>query len=93
VQVANGTNVAGLAAKYTQILMVKGWDTLPAGNGTHVNSTIVYYTGQFRAEALEIASTIGVSSSSVQALGGLDPITGARSDDVIVLLGPNLAIG
>lgn len=93
VQIANGTEVTGLAARYTQKLMTLDWDTLPPGNGPHVSATVVYYNGDNRAAALEIASEIKVASSVVRPLGGLDPIAGAKNDDVIVVLGPNSAIG
>jgi len=93
VQVANGTNTTGLAGSFTQKLMLQGWDTLPAGNGPHVAATIIYYNPPYRKAALEVATTVGVSSSVVHPLGGANPIAGSNSDDVIVVLGPNSAIG
>jgi uncharacterized protein YggE len=94
VQVANSTQKSGLAGHYTQILMTQDWDTLPAGNApTAVKATIVYYNPGYKNEALEIASTIKVPSSAVKPLGGADPIAGYATDDVIVDLGPNSAIG
>jgi len=93
VQVANGTNTPGLAATFTQKLKLQNWDVLPPGNGPHVAATIIYYNPPFLKAAKEVAATIGVSSSVVHPLGGLTPITGASSDDVIVVLGPNSAIG
>jgi 16S rRNA G966 N2-methylase RsmD len=92
VQVANGTNTTGLAASFTQKLMLQGWDTLSPGNSAHVAATIIYYNPPFRKEALEIAATVRVSSSVVHPLGGANPIAGSNSDDVIVVLGPNSAI-
>lgn len=92
VQVANGTITAGLAAKFTQMLMTQNWDTLPPGNSPRVAATIIYYNPPFRKAALEIATTVGVNSSVVHPLNGLNPIAGASSDDVIVVLGPNSAI-
>lgn len=92
VQVANGTITTGLAAKFTQMLMTQDWDTLPPGNSPRVAATIIYYKPPFRKAALEIAATVGVNSSVVHPLNGLNPIAGASSDDVIVVLGPNSAI-
>jgi hypothetical protein len=92
VQVANGTNSPGLAASFTQKLMLQGWDTLPPGNSPHVAATIIYYNPPFRKAALEVAATVRVSSSVVHPLGGANPIAGSNSDDVIVVLGPNSAI-
>lgn len=92
VQVANGTNSPGLAASFTQKLMIQGWDTLPPGNGPHVAATIIYYNPKYHKAALEIASTVRVSSSVVHPLNGANPIAGSSNDDVIVVLGPNSAI-
>jgi hypothetical protein len=89
VQVANGTSITGLAAHYTQELTTQNWDTLPAGNGPTVKSTIVYFHPGYQAAAKLIAKTIDVSSSSVRALGKAKPVTGYATDDVIVVLGPN----
>jgi|SRR5665213_1617851 len=93
VQVANSTKTAGLAGHYTQILMTQDWDTLPAGNAAAIPATIVYYNPGFKKDALEIAATINVSASSVKPLNGAVPIKGSTTDDVIVVLGPNSAIG
>jgi hypothetical protein len=92
VQVANGTNSPGLAGSFTQKLMIQGWDTLPPGNSAHVAATIIYYNPNYRQAALEIASTVRVSSSVVHPLNGANPIAGSSGDDVIVVLGPNSAI-
>jgi hypothetical protein len=87
VQVANGTDVTGLAATYTKKLMTQDWDTLPPVNGPTENKTVIYYnTGQLKA-AQEVATTIHVSLSAIHPLGSLKPLPGASSDDVIVILG------
>ncbi|MGH3732143.1 MAG: LytR C-terminal domain-containing protein [Acidimicrobiales bacterium] len=93
VQVANGTNVTGLAATYTQKLMTQDWDTLPPVNGPAEKSTIIYYNrGQLKA-AREIAATIKVSTSAIHPLTNqnLSPITGVSGDDAVVILGNNSA--
>ena len=92
VQVANGTNTVGLARTYTQQLLTLGWDTLPEMNGPKVASTIIYYNPGYANAASEIASEINASSSSVQPLNGQQPVAGSSTDDVIVILGPDLAI-
>lgn len=92
VQVANGTTTAGLARTYTQQLQTLGWDTLPQVNAARVASTIVYYNPKFLWAAQQIASAIKVSSSAIHPLGGLRPVAGASGDDVIVILGPDVAI-
>jgi hypothetical protein len=87
VQVANGTNVTGLAATYTQKLMTQDWDTLPPVNGPTEKKTIIYYIpGQLKA-AQEVASTISVNLSAIHPLGSLKPLTSVSGDDVIVILG------
>jgi DNA-binding transcriptional regulator LsrR (DeoR family) len=87
VQVANGTTVSQLAAKYTQELQTQDWDTLPPVNGPLEKKTVIYYnTGQLKA-AEEVATTIHVSQSAIHPLGTLKPVSGASGDDIIVVLG------
>lgn len=92
VQVANGTSTTGLARTYTQRLLTLGWDTLPQMNGPKVTATVIYYNPGFKWAAVEIASEIHASTKSVQPYNGQNLITGALTDDVIVILGPDLAI-
>lgn len=92
VQVANGTATAGLARTYTQQLMTLGWNTLPEMNGPKVNSTIIYYNPGFLWAAQSIATALKVNASVAQPLNGQQPVAGASSDDVIVILGPELAV-
>jgi hypothetical protein len=88
VQVANGTDIANLAEHFTQILMTQDWDTLSPENGPHVSATTIYFTTGFQKAALEVAQAIKVSPSAVHVLHG-NPVAGASTDDVIVILGPN----
>ncbi|NNN01397.1 MAG: LytR C-terminal domain-containing protein [Acidimicrobiaceae bacterium] len=92
VQVANGTLTTGLARAYTQQLLTIGWNALPETNGPRVAATVVYYNPGFRSAALEIAREIHVKAKAVQALNGQTPVSGAANDDVIVVLGPDVAI-
>ena len=92
VQVANGTSVSGLARTYTQQLEALNWDALPQVNGPKVTATTIYYNPGFLWAAQEIAGEIKVSSSAIQPLNGLNPVPGASGDDVIVILGPDVAI-
>lgn len=87
VQVANGTTVANLAGRYTQMLTTQDWDALPPINGPTESKTVIYYnTGQLSA-AEEVAATIKVSTSAIRPLGAARPVSGAAGDDVIVILG------
>jgi hypothetical protein len=92
VQVANGTLTSGLARSYTQQLLTLGWDALPEANGPRVTSTVVYYNPGFKWAAVQIANAIHVRATAVQSLNGQTPVSGAASDDVIVVLGPDAAI-
>ena len=92
VQVANGTAVSGLARTYTQQLEALYWDALPQVNGPKVTATTIYYNPGFLWAAQEIASEIKVPASAIQPLNGLNPVSGASGDDVIVILGPDVAI-
>ena len=91
VQVANGTSIRGLARTYTQQLQIQGWNTLAEINGPHLGNTVVYYNPGFLADAQAIASELHVSD--VQPLGGTAVVPGAVQDDVVVILGPDLANG
>ena len=92
VQVANGTTTSGLARAYTQQLVTLGWDTLPQVNAARVASTTIYYNPKFLWAAEQIANAIKVSRSAIHPLGGLRPVAGASGDDVVVILGPDVAI-
>jgi len=94
VQVLNGTSIAGLAHTWSQFLTVRTWDVLPPTNSTATTTaTIVYYTGSFSWAATKIAASIKVPASAVKPLGTATPVAGAASDDVIVVLGPNVGKG
>jgi hypothetical protein len=92
VQVANGTDKTGLARLYTQRLMTLGWDALPEMNGPKVSETIVYFHTGFVWAAREIAKDIEVKASQIKPLHNLAPVSGAASDDIVVILGPDLAV-
>lgn len=93
VQIANGTLVTGLAGTYTQQLLTDGWDVLPALNalGTRPSATEIFYNPGFKQAALMVAGSIHISRLAVKPLGGLNPVAGSQSDDVIVVLGPDAA--
>ncbi len=92
VQVANGTLTSGLARSYTQLLITQGWDTLPQLNASRTTKTIVYFNPGFQWAAQQIANQIKVPKSAVTPLNGASPVPGASGDDVIVILGPDVAV-
>lgn len=94
VQVANGTTTANLAHDYTQKLLTLGWDALsPVNANSHAAATVIYFNPGYKWAALEIAAEVKVSASAVQPLGGANPAPGASRDDVVVVLGPDVAVG
>ena len=94
VQVANGTSTAGVATRVTQTLQTQGWNTLPPVNATsQVAASTVYYAANRRTEALQIAQELALPASVVQPLTTSVPVPGSAGDDIVVLVGPNLATG
>ena len=92
VQVANGTSTSGVATTLTNTLQAAGWNTLPPVNATSsASSSVVYYAANRKWAAEEIATELKLSSSAVQPLTTSVPVPGAAGDDVIVLIGPDLA--
>lgn len=89
VQVANGTKTPGLARTVTQRLMTQGWDMMPGINGPRVSRTVIYYRAGFVGEAMSIHQYLNVGS--IQQMGASSPVSGAIDDDVVVLVGPDLA--
>jgi hypothetical protein len=57
-----------------------------------VSATVIYYNPGFLWAAQEVANEIKVSTSAIQPLNGLNPVSGSSGDDVIVILGPDIAI-
>ena len=91
VQVANGTTISGLAGTYTTKLQIQGWNTLPRVNGPTETATVIYYHPSFLWAAQAIAVEIGVPASAARPLGTATPVPGATGDDVVVILGPDVA--
>jgi len=92
VQVANASSTSGAATKVTQQLQTAGWDTLPPVNATaKVPTSVVYYAANRKPAALEIAVELHLAASAVQPLTASVPVPGAAGDDVVVLIGPDLA--
>ena len=76
----------------TNTLQTAGWNTLPPVNATSsASSSVVYYAANRKWAAEEIATELKLPSSAVQPLTTSVPVPGAAGDDVIVLIGPDLA--
>jgi hypothetical protein len=92
VVVANGTQVNGAAAHFTQVLQAQGWSTSTPTNAlTPSATTVVYYTPTMQASAAVIASELGVSSSAVQPMPATAPVTNITGLDIVVVVGSDLA--
>lgn len=91
VEVANGTSTTGLAATYTHQLVALAWNAISPENGPKASTTVIYYRAGYEWAADEIAASLKVSTSEVKPIGSLRGVSGSSSDDVVVLLGPNLA--
>ena len=92
VQVANASSTAGAATRVTQQLQTLGWNTLPPVNATsQVPSSQIYYAKGRKTAALEVAAELKVAKSAVAPLTTSVPVPGAAGDDVVVLVGPDLA--
>ena len=92
VQVANGSTTAGVATTVTQQLQTLGWDTLPPVNASStVPASVVYYAANRKPEALEIATELKLAATAVQPLTTSVPVANASGDDVVVVVGPDLA--
>ncbi|HXX91674.1 MAG TPA: LytR C-terminal domain-containing protein [Acidimicrobiales bacterium] len=92
VLVANGTTTNGVAGAVTTYLGQKGYGTLTAANAlTRVTGTQIYPTGGSTAAAQEVAQTLGLPVSTVQAVGAPAPVPSSSGATVVVIAGPDLA--
>jgi len=94
VQVANGTSVPNQATRYTQKLQPYGWVMQPpldAHPATPVTHTIIYFAPTWQPAAKMVAEQLGVSTSYVTVRTGATGVAGAAADQVIVVVGHDLA--
>ena len=69
------------------------WDALPAINASaKAPASVVYFKAGYQWAASQIATALGLSQKSLTPLGSQVPALGAQSDDVVVVLGPDIAI-
>ncbi len=91
VQVANGSQGAGLAAQYTDTLSSAGWATKPPENATaQVPTSAVYYAAGQQEAAAAIATALKLKPSAVHPLTTAVPVAGASGNDVVVVIGADL---
>jgi hypothetical protein len=94
VVVANATQTNGLAGHYTTVLAAHGWAMQTALDATATEqSSAVYFASNYQAEAVTIASTLGLKPAAVLPLTAAVPVTGITGDDVVVVAGSDLVAG
>ena len=91
VLVANGTNTNGAAAATSSFLSGKGFSTLtPVDATTTVHASQIYAVGGAAADAAEVASVLGLSSSSIEPASMPPPVSSTGGANVVVIVGPDL---
>ena len=93
VLVANGSGTNGAAGGTTDALEALGYVTGTPTNAERVESTIVYFTTGFQAEAEALAAAIGATPESVTAMPAVAPVDDLQLANVLVHLGPDLVGG
>ncbi len=92
VQVANGSQGANLATTYSALLAEQGWALKPPANATsQVATSSVYYAAGQQQAAATIATEMKLHPSAVHPLTTSVPVTGAAGNDVVVVIGADLA--
>jgi len=92
VLVANGTNTNNAAGFFAQKVGALGFQTLPSVDATSkVPTTTVYYAAGQQSAAQSIASSLGLKPAAVAPLTTSVPVQGTTGDDVLVVVGADLA--
>jgi hypothetical protein len=90
--VANGTTTAGLAARVSNLIHGKGYNTLASTNATvKPPSTIIYFAPSYSADAAALASKLNLPASAVQAMATPPPVANLNGANILVVIGPDLA--
>lgn len=95
VLVANGSGVAGAAARFSEQVAASGYVTAEPANmrgGARAEASVVYYTEGYEAEAAALAATLS-PVPVVEALPEPAPVDDLRGATVLLVLGPDLATG
>lgn len=92
VLVANGVGVAGVASKVAARLQPIGYQLAKPGNTTNKETvSSVQYAAGYQAEALALATSLGLPSSAVQALPTPSPVQDMQASSIVVVVGNDLA--
>jgi hypothetical protein len=92
VLVANGVGVAGAASKVASRLQPIGYQLAKPGNTANKETvSSVQYAAGYQAEALALATSLGLPSSAVQPLATPAPVQDMQASSVVVIVGNDLA--
>ena len=83
---------AGLAGYRPTVLAAQGWAMQTAVDASTTEQfTAVYYAAGQQASADAVATTLGLKLTNVSALTAAVPVAGVSGDDVVVVIGTDLA--
>ncbi len=92
VLVANGTQEPNAAGHFAQLLQQQGWTVGTPGNTTAAaSSTTIYYAPSKQQAATLIATELQVPTTAIQPMGVTVPVANATGEDVVVVIGSDLA--
>ncbi len=89
--VANAAGVQGAAGRAVEVLTPLGYVAVAGNSPTRVDTTTVYYTEGFQAEAQGIAQALGAPAAAVQPMPTPPPVADIQGAQVLVVLGPDVA--
>lgn len=92
VLVANGVGVAGAASKVAGRLQPIGYQLAKPGNTTNKETvSAVHFAAGYQAEAMALATSLGLPSSAVTPLPNPAPVSDMQGSSVLVVIGNDLA--
>jgi hypothetical protein len=89
--VANGAGIQGAAGKAADTLKAAGYVAVAGNSPNRVQTTTVYYTEGFQAEAQAVAASLGAPAEAVQPMPTPPPVADIQGAQVLVVLGPDIA--
>ena len=89
--VANGAGIQGAAGKAADTLKAAGYVAVAGNSPNRVQTTTVYYTEGFQAEAQAVAASLGTPAEAVQPMPTPPPVADIQGAQVLVVLGPDIA--
>ena len=89
--VANGAGIQGAAGKAADTLKAAGYVAVAGNSPNRVQTTTVYYTEGFQAEAQAVAASLGAPPEAVQPMPTPPPVADIQGAQVLVVLGPDVA--